>query len=194
VAHIDQEIANAAAGKPAKIWLKMNSLVDPKLIDKLYEASQAGVKIIALVRGICCLRPGVAGLSDHIQVRSLVGRFLEHSRIFCFSNGSKLPSRDAKVFISSADWMPRNLNGRVETLIPILNETVHAQILDQVMTASVRDTTNTWLLNADGTYARVETTKSKTFSAHAYFMNNPSLSGRGSALKKKGAKALGKLA
>ena len=181
---IDREIANAQAGQPACIWIKMNALVDAEMIDHLYHASQAGVPIKALVRGICCLRPGVPGLSDRIEVRSLVGRFLEHSRIFCFGNGAKLPSREAKVFISSADWMPRNLNGRVETLVPIINATVHAQILDQVMAASVRDTTNTWLLRADGTYVRAEK-RSKQFSAHTYFMKNPSLSGRGSALKKK---------
>ena len=190
VACIDQEIENAKAGLPAYMWLKMNSLVDPKMIDRLYAASQAGVKIKALVRGICCLRPGVAGLSENIEVRSLVGRFLEHSRIFCFGNGAKLPARQAKVFISSADWMPRNLNGRVETLIPIQNETVHEQILDQVMTASVRDTTNTWLLGPEGTYDRVEPKKAKLFSAHTYFMKNPSLSGRGSALKKKKPKLI----
>ncbi len=189
MACIDQEIANAQAGLPGRIWIKMNSLVDPEMIDHLYRASQAGVKVKALVRGICCLRPKVPGLSDLIEVRSLVGRFLEHSRIFCFGNGAKLPSRQAKIFISSADWMPRNLNGRVETLVPITNETVHAQILDQVMAASVRDTTNTWILRADGTYGRAEK-KSKQFSAHTYFMKNPSLSGRGSALKKKKPKLI----
>ena len=188
VSCIDQEITNANKGLPAKIWLKMNALVDPDLIDKLYEASQAGVKIVALVRGICCLRPGVSDLSENIVVRSLVGRYLEHSRIFCFANGKKMPSRTARVFISSADWMPRNLNSRVETLVPITNATVHAQILDQVMAATVRDTTHTWTLQSDGTYLRIplkskgEEKGKKAFSAHSYFMNNPSLSGRGSAL------------
>ena len=192
VDHIEGEIAQAEAGHPAAIWLKMNALVDPQMIDQLYRASQAGVTIKALVRSICCLRPGVPGLSENIEVYSLVGQFLEHSRIFCFGGGQCLPSRKAKIFISSADWMPRNLNGRVESLIPIRNETVHAQILDQVMVASVRDQANTWRLQADGSYRPIAGKKRrKLFSAHGYFMKNPSLSGRGSALANKKPKQLG---
>ncbi|VAV86406.1 Polyphosphate kinase [hydrothermal vent metagenome] len=186
LAKIENEITHVKAGRKGHIWGKMNSLVDPEVIDALYAASNAGVQIDLVVRGICCLRPGVSGMSENITVKSIIGRFLEHARIVCFGNGKKLPNKSGDVYLSSADWMPRNLERRVETLVPLFTPTVHEQVMEQIMAINMADNQQSWQLNRDGSWEKASVKKNeKPVNAHQYFMENPSLSGRGSALPKR---------